>query len=222
MAITRVGGTTSGRGGAGTVTLSRSTAAGNLLIATIQHQNGNVATVTDDAAGGSNTWVAAGDTLSAGATSQRLVAIYYCLNAKAITALTVTGTTVIQVLLDEWAGAGVIGATPAVASRASSTTPAAATVTGVTSGDLVYGCLAYLEAVAGTALETLTAGYTTTAHFDNSGASTTAVAGGYSLTASGTTGPTWTMSSAASTGEVTVTFKPAAALPELVMAPSRY
>lgn len=206
MAIALVGSATPARGGSGTATINQTTTAGNLLVLTIQHQGGAITGVSDDA---SNTWTKAGDTQDLGASSQRRVAVYYCLNAAAATAVTVTGSSVIQLLLDEWSGVGAFGSAT-VLSNAGSTTPASATVTGVSTGDLVYGCLAYVEVSAGTQLQTLQSGYTTTNAYDNGGTSTSCVTGAYSLTASGTTGPTWTMSTSASTGEVTVTFTPAA------------
>lgn len=92
-----------GTGVATTRTVTRSTAAGNLLVAYVLHQGNTSCSVTDNTGG---TWVLAGNTNTAGAVSQRLASIWYRLNAPATTTVTATmGTSsALQLVVAEYSG----------------------------------------------------------------------------------------------------------------------
>ena len=84
MAIAIVG-TTKLDGFGTTLNIPYASTAGSLLV--VHVSVGNVLTPTDTAG---NTWTLAMDTSTIGSTAQRLGQIYYCLNANAITSLTLT------------------------------------------------------------------------------------------------------------------------------------
>lgn len=182
------------------------TTGGNLLVAAIGHQGGVVVSVTDDAG---NTWIQGPETLSSGATAQRFVGIWYCPNAFSTTTVTVTGTgtNVLNINLTEWSGVSTTAPVYAMTTGLGvQTAPIPAGVVAA-SGDLVFGVLAYQEAVAGTALDTLGGGFTALTPQNQS---TTRLSAAYNVTSSaGITAPAWTMSAATSTGRATIIFRSA-------------
>lgn len=184
------------------------TAAGNCVIAVVQHQSAGVVSLTDSAG---QTWQELCDTQDLGATSQRRVAIWCKLNSASITSVTATldasGAT--RMFLYEYSGiASVRGAS--AGGHSTSTSPPSITVSGVQPGDMVLGAIGYNQAVAGTRLDTLVSGqgYSELDSFDNSAAPRMSSAASI-RTASGTTGPSWTMTSG-TTASATAAFAPAA------------
>lgn len=199
--------------GFGTVVASPALTAvpvGSLVVVEITSQlaAGNSTSVTDDVG---NTYTMAA--LSTPGTAQRHVEHWYCL------ATTVAGLTVVSVnnaagtnvagTVTVWAGGASGLRATASALPASSATPAATTVTPA-AGDLVLGSLGYLAAVASTRQETLAdAAYTALTPVTRG--TTTMHASAYQIATSSTaTGPSWTMSPAVSTSEVTSAFIPIA------------
>lgn len=144
-----------GTGVATTRTVTRTTTAGNLLVAYVLHQGNTSCTVTDNTGG---TWTQAANTNSAGATSQRLGSIWYRLNAPATTSVTVTMSTssALQVLVAEYSGVASFSAAGAAAYGGSATIQTGSPASAAGGDKLICGLCATFT----TAATLQTAGYT--------------------------------------------------------------
>jgi hypothetical protein len=182
--------------------VNRATAAGNLLVLMVGHTSRTGVVTLVDSAGGSlsaGDWILAATTNGTAATSEKLISVYYRLNAPAVTSVTVTeaSSTALDLNLSEWSG---------VASfrGAAATTGPTTTVAGVITNDLIVSMIGYYDAPS--TIGVSTSGYTmlTPAKVSTSGAAYTWA----KATTTATQGPTWTQSPAASWGTVTAAFAP--------------
>lgn len=186
------------------------TASGSLIVVSITSQlaSGNSTSVTDNI-GNTYTMVP----LANPGTSQRHVEIWYCLSATAgVTTVTVNNSAGTNVggTVTEWAGGAASLVTQASLNNASSGTPAAAAAAPTATGQLILGGMGYQEAVAGTRQDTLADGTYTAIGTGVVRGTTTVHVDAYKIsTGTTSTGPSWTMSPAVTTGEVTAIFAPA-------------
>lgn len=198
MSVSLVG-QVAGSGFSTSLTVSRTTTAGNLLVACIEHQGGTVSSVTDTAG---NVWVAGPDTYGSTALNQQRVAIWYCLNAAAVTSITATqsASSALLVNLSEWSGLTTeVASAVVVSTSGSSNTPASVTAS---VGDLVVGAGAYYESGSVRA-DTINSPYTA---LTGASISSTFMCAAYQVAAAGSTGPVWSLSPSVAVGAVTVQF----------------
>lgn len=198
-------------GSAGTVssvspiTVTRTTTAGNLLVALCSRQNATeFFTGITDTAG--NTWTLATSAPNSGVVGRR-VEVWYCANAASITSLSATflGSGGAAVTLHEFSGVAPTGALDTAFAKfeSSTTTPAVAPVTPSEANELVIGMLRANGASAQT--YTLTSsGWT---------AITVPIAEHHGIAyrigppAGVSTGPTWSLAVTAGNGSATAAFK---------------
>jgi hypothetical protein len=190
------------------VTVTRTTAAGNLLVALCSRTSAtDVFTTITDTAG--NTWTPAVVAPTSGSVGRR-VEIWYCANAASITTLSAafSGAAPGAVTLHEFSGAATASVVDAAFGKvqAATTGPTAAQVTPTQTDDLVIG---FIRANAGVAQTyTLDAGSYT--------AITVPIAEHHGIayqigpTSGAATGPTWTLGTSTGSGSATVAFKVAA------------
>lgn len=173
------------------ITVNHTASAGADLVLAVSSGGGN--TITDTAG---NTWTLVADTVSQGATGQRMGQVYRCLNAAAITSVTInrSSNASLAVSLTEWSG---IGAVRNMTVGATAADPVSAQV-----GDLV---LSSIFQYSGSGAPTATpGGYTGLNH---AGQDSFVTAAAYRLaTTSGAQNPDWNN---ASIGEINIAFSPA-------------
>lgn len=203
MPITLVGNSAAGGSYAATRQQPFTSTAGNALVLVVLHQGQAITSVTDTAG---NTWTLAADSASVGAPSQYQVAVYYCLNAKAITSVTVTcpATTAIVTNVSQWAGVGGFRGGAAKYAATGGAQPAPSAVA-VQAGDVLVGGGAYYAAAQG---ETVAAPFV---QMNDAGVSTTQLAVAYDVAdTAGTVGPVWTQPDGTKPfGSATVALSPA-------------
>ena len=216
MAIALVGQAANTVAAATSITVTRTTTAGNCLVAVISVATGSSQPITGVTDTAGNTWsfVAAG--FQSGSNTR--CEIWVCPNAASVTSVTASKATAqnIGMNVSEWSG--VKTASPvdvsATLGNASSTTALGASVTTTDAGDVVISGISWgtsptasLTAGGFTAMTTVT--------------SNQRLSPAYRIpAATGTYQPTWTMSAAAVTGSATVALlstSAAPAPPELVM-----
>ncbi|NKG21123.1 hypothetical protein [Paeniglutamicibacter terrestris] len=176
-------GTTKLDGFGTTLDIPYASTAGNLLV--VHVSVGNVLTPTDTAG---NTWTLALNTSTIGSTSQRLGQVYYCLNASAITSLTLThaASQNYVAIVTELSGVA------SYRGGAMNTGTSTAATTSVVAGDMVLSGCFYFKTAA-TAAAPFPAGWTgidTGIRGNNfNGLAYQAIA------ADGTSGPSWALGS---------------------------
>lgn len=130
-----------------TVSVTRATVAGNLLVAIVQHQSRTTGfTITDNTGG---TWTLAATTITPGSTSERLISVYYRLNAPVVTTVTVTyaaGNTGLGLIVEEYSGATSIRASNATSTG---TDPKRSLVTAAVN-DTIVSAIGYAGSAAAT------------------------------------------------------------------------
>ena len=182
-----------------TVTVSRVTTAGNLLVAFVQHQSRTSGfTITDNTGG---TWTLAATTITPGSTSERLMSVYYRLNSVAISSVTVTysaGNTGLGLIVDEYSGVNAFRA----ANATSTGTDPKRSLVSATANDMVISAIAYSGSAAAATAET---GYSAV---NSTNISTTWLGATRNLAVGSTAsqGPTWT--GTGTSGIVTLAFSP--------------
>lgn len=139
MTITLIQSTTGGGwAGVSPLTIPISTTAGGTLVLSTTISAGAEPTITDTAG---NTWVKAASTVDIGATGQRRGCVYYCINAAAVTSISVTSASNQNwsAVVSEWSGVESLRDV-VVANAPSDGAPAS-----VVAGDLVVSSVFYYE-----------------------------------------------------------------------------
>jgi PKD repeat protein len=203
----------------GTIT---STLSGSTIVVSIISQlaSGNSSSVTDNIG---NTYTLQTSNTAA---TQRHTEQWTCINATAgVTSVTInngTSANVVGSIVEVAVSGGAVTVRQATSSaNSSSGSPAAAAVSANTN-DIVIGCLGYQAATASTRQDTLADG-TYTALTSLIRGTTTMWASAYKVVSSNvTTGPTWTMSPAVSTGESTISLTQATTAPTAAFSSTVY
>lgn len=181
------------------VSVTRATVAGNLLVAFVQHQSRTTGfTITDNTGG---TWTLAATTITPGSTSERLISVYYRLNAPVVTTVTVTysaGNTGLGLIVDEYSGATSIRASNATSTG---TDPKRSLVT-ASVNDTIVSAIGYAGSAAATVSDS---GYSAV---NSTNISTTwlGMTRRLAVSSAGSQGPTWV--GTGTSGIVTVAIVP--------------